>query len=110
MYLEGEPLYLLEDLVNDLLVYYEKYRKRTVDYDELVIWIYHRHRKRVSLNTIISKLSRAHKKRLIIITYFKRDFDGYKLRGKARVIINVLNCRGFLLRGKTLSLQRYMIR
>jgi len=105
---QGEPIYLLEDLANDLITYYEKYRRRTVDYDELVIWIYHRHRKRISLNTIITKLSRARRRGLITITYRKRDFNGYWLRDKARVIINVLSCKALILTTRTITLRRFM--
>jgi len=104
---QGEPIYLLEDLANDLITYYEKYRRRTVDYDELVIWIYHRHKKRISLNTIITKLSRARRRGLITITYRKRDFNGYWLRDKARVIINVLSCKALILTTKTITLRRF---
>jgi len=102
-----EPIYLLEDLANDLITYYEKYRRRTIDYDDLVIWIYHRHKKRISLNTIITKLSRARRKGLITITYRRRDFNGYWLRDKARVIINVLSCKALILTTKTISLRRF---
>ena len=105
---QGEPIYLLEDLANDLITYYEKYRRRTVDYDELVIWIYHRHRKRISLNTIITKLSRARRRGLITITYRRRDFNGYWLRDKARVIINVLSCKALILTTRTITLRRFM--
>ena len=104
----GLELYLLEDLANDLLEFYNKYHKRVVDIDDIVLWIYRKHNKKISLATILRKLRSARRKHLIGVRYKRIDFGSYKLRVDTEIIINQLACKALLLTTRTISLTRYM--
>jgi len=105
---DGLDLYLLEDLASDLLQYYHIYKTRKVSIDDLVLWIYRRHKKKISLATILRKLRSAKRKHLINIVYRRIDFGTYKLHIDTQVIINPLTCKALLLTTRTISLTKYM--
>ena len=83
-------IYTLFDLMEDLLAFMEMNKNHTilkVDYDRLVLYIYRRHHKSISLRTIMDKLWKLSKERYIKIVQRKTCENGVCTSDKAVVYI-----------------------